>query len=135
MFLCSLILALNLMANADSLDKAIERAARAHNVSARRLRAIAHLESSSGKSVMLRKNKNGTYDLGPFQINSVHWSTTCKMYDVSSTEGNAMCAALLLRQAKRHESADPYWVGRYHSKTPSKKKSYAMKVIEILKKD
>ena len=110
------------------LGVAILRAAKAYDVDPRVLHAIAHLESSGGKQAGLRANKNGTFDVGPFQINSVHWGSTCKAYDVRTAEGGAMCAAKLLQSHRRHRGADSAWVGRYHSRTPSLKARYAGKV-------
>lgn len=113
------------------LDRALARAASKHKVPVQVLRAIATVESSYGANVKLRKNRNGTYDAGPLQINSVHWSTTCRAYDIATVEGNANCGALLLSKALRHKS-DPNAVGRYHSKTVSLKYKYAQKIRNIL---
>jgi soluble lytic murein transglycosylase-like protein len=113
------------------LDQALAKAARKHSVPIQVLRAVATIESSYGKRAVLRKNKNGSYDTGPMQINSVHWNTTCKQYDVSTLQGNANCGALLLSKALKHK-ADPQAVGRYHSKTPSLKSKYETKVRKIL---
>lgn len=123
-------------AKADAkLDKAIVSAAKKHNVPVRILRAIATVESNYGKNAVLRKNKNGTYDAGPLQINSIHWATTCKHYNVSTLQGNANCAALLLKQHQNHARTDQAWFARYHSRTPSLKFKYAKKVSKILSKD
>jgi hypothetical protein len=110
------------------LDQAIEEAAAAYQVDGRVLKAIAFLESSGGKFVGPKVNKNGTVDLGPMQINSIHFATTCKMYDVRTLRGNTYCAARLLRQHKKFKDTDPDYIGRYHSRTPSKKRGYAKKV-------
>lgn len=115
-----------------TLDQAIQEAAAAYQVDARVLKAIAHLESSGGKFTGPKVNRNGTVDLGAFQINSVHWATTCSMYKVDTLRGNALCAARLLKQHKKFKDVDPYWVGRYHSKTQSKKQSYAKKLRLVM---
>lgn len=107
-----------------TLDQAIEGAAAAYQVDARVLKAIAYLESSGGKFVGPKINKNGTVDIGQFQINSVHWATTCSMYKVDTLRDNAMCAAKLLKQHKKFKYSDPHWIGRYNSKTPSLKLKY-----------
>lgn len=117
---------------ATELQQAIARAAKAYDVDPRVLEAIAHLESSGGRFTGLRHNRNGTWDVGAFQINSVHWDTTCKAYNVHVLEGNAMCAARLLKSHKRFRDSDPDWRGRYHSRTPSRKQAYAAKLRRVL---
>lgn len=121
-------------AGALTLDQAIDGAAAAYGVDARVLKAIAYLESSGGKFTGPKVNKNGTVDLGAFQINSIHWATTCKMYNVATLKGNALCAARLLKQHKKFKGSDADWVGRYHSKTPSKKVKYAKKIKDFIAK-
>jgi len=120
--------------HAEQLEQVTKQIANKHGLSHELVLAIADLESSGGTNARLRKNKNGTYDVGPFQINSVHWNTTCKNLDVSSLQGNATCAARLLVHARRHSKSDAAWIGRYHSKTPSRKVWYNDKVQNILKR-
>jgi hypothetical protein len=120
------------VASAVTLEQAIEEAATAYQVDARVLTAIAFLESSGGKFTGPKVNKNGTVDLGAFQINSVHWATTCSMYKVDTLRGNALCAARLLKQHKKFRGTDSDWMGRYHSRTPSKKVKYAKKIKAFL---
>jgi hypothetical protein len=109
---------------------AIQFASDAYKVSAYKLLIIAATESSLNHD-SVRVNKNGTKDLGLFQINDVTRLNECKDYDVHSLIGNALCAAKLIRMHKRHAKTDPFWVGRYHSKTPSKKKAYYQKLVKI----
>lgn len=113
-----------------TIVNAIYKAAKAYKIDAQDLVKIAYLESTF-KSKAKRFNKNGTIDAGMFQINSVHWTTTCKKYDISKLQGNAYCAAKLISLAKRHAKHDKNWLGRYHSKTPKHKRSYA-KVLASL---
>lgn len=112
---------------------AIKKASLEYGVDADLLRAIAHLESSGGKRAGLKHNRNSTYDVGAFQINSVHWTTTCKVMDLTQTLDNVRCAALLLKKAQTYCTIDKYCLGRYHSKTPSKKRAYAKKIAKVLK--
>lgn len=114
------------------LDVQIELASLKYNVDPEVMRAIATIESSYGKRAILRRNKNATYDVGVFQINSVHWSTTCRGYDVTTLEGNTNCGARLLKAALKRGPMDRDAVGAYHSRTPSKKHKYATKVRAIL---
>lgn len=125
---------LGLNANAASLDKevkaAITKAAKAHNVPEWELLKIAYVESTLRKNPPMRHNKNNTYDIGMFQINSIHWFTICKKYDVTQLDGNAMCAAKLLAQHLKHSKTDANWPARYHSKTPKYKQIYANKLSQ-----
>lgn len=110
--------------------KVIYQAAKRFDVDAQALVKIAYLESSF-KIDARRLNGNGTVDVGMFQVNSVHWSTTCKAFDVFTLKGNASCAAKLLRVAAKHAETDSNWVGRYHSKTPTRKAAYAERVASV----
>lgn len=104
--------------------KAIYKAATKYDVDAQDLVRIAFVESRF-KVDAKRVNPNGTIDYGMFQINSVHWTTTCKGLDIMTLEGNAFCAAKLLSSAMRHAGKDKQWIGRYHSNTPKRKRFYA----------
>lgn len=136
LLLCTVLLA-TFKARAQSvaknkLDAAIVRVAKKHNVPVRILRAIATVESSYGANSKLRKNTNGTYDAGPLQINSIHWSKSCRHLNIATTEGNAECAAVLLSEHQKYAGTDAAWFARYHSKTPSLKSQYETKVRKIL---
>lgn len=125
----------NTSANIDDSDintlHIIYNAAKKYNVDASDMIKIAYVESKFNPSAFNKNNKNGTVDIGLFQINSIHWTTTCKDYDVFSVKGNSMCAAKILSNIKkRHALDDKNWVARYHSSTHSKKYAYA----ELLKK-
>lgn len=106
----------------------MRRAAEKYNVPYRALKAIYKVESGSGRNCGVRINKNETLDVGCFQINSIHWNGECRIYKVYTFRGNALCAARLLAKHKKYADIDPYWVARYHSKTPSLKKMYFSKL-------
>jgi hypothetical protein len=114
------------------LKQAIDSAAKVYSVDPRDLQRIAFVEGSWKLHPKDRRNANGTIDTGPFQVNSVHWNTTCKHMNVRTTLGNAMCAAKLLRSHKKFSHVDSEWVGRYHSKTPSRKIKYAQKLARVV---
>lgn len=122
------------VSHADSLDQACKVAARTYRVNYKLLKAISIVESGGGKRVQLQANKNGTKDAGPFQINSVHWNSTCKEYKVDTAHGGALCAAKILAGHYKHSRHDPEWYGLYHSKTPTLKHGYAMKIKSIMNK-
>ena len=111
----------------------IERAAKKYNIDPKILWAIYHIETSGGRNVRLKTNKNRTQDKGPFQINSVHWHTNCKAYDVGRLDGASLCAAKLLARHRRAAPHDPYWMGRYHSTTLHRKINYAKKIQQYIK--
>jgi len=108
--------------------KAIYHAARLYHIPVKELTAIAILETGIGFNAKVRHNSNGTLDIGLFQINTVNQSS-CKEFNLTSIEGNALCAAKLLhRIAHRHSD----YLGRYHSKTPSHKIKYIRAIKHIL---
>ena len=107
---------------------AVQKASVKYKISPNNLLKIAFVESSMRINVKPRYNKNGTQDIGPFQINTIHWNTTCSDYNLESVEGNALCAAKLIRIHKKKRSVDALWLARYHSKTPSLKRIYYKKL-------
>lgn len=108
---------------------AIRNAASRYRINQEELMAIAILESGANENRRIRINKNGTMDVGMFQINTVNFKE-CIEYDLLSIDGSAFCAAKLLA---KHKSKYKDYVGRYHSKTPSKKRAYQNKVNKMVK--
>lgn len=115
---------------------ALYGAAGTYNIKPKYLFAIWAIESSGDRSgtVHIKENKNGTFDVGPFQINSIHISRTCKEHDIFTFKGNVYCAAKLIKLHSRFKNKDECWLARYHSKTPSKKKIYCKKIKKELNK-
>jgi hypothetical protein len=113
----------------DAVADAIVKASKAFDVDALHLTAIGIIESGLGKNAVTRKNKNGTHDKGVFQINTVNWPK-CKEFRIETLQGNAFCAAKLLSQIEMRKPSD---IGKYHSKTPSKKIAYFAKLTKVLK--
>ena len=101
----------------------IRKVAHKHHLDTQSLLAIASVESNFDQGAR-RLNKNHTVDVGMFQVNSVHWDTTCKGLDVLKLRGNLECAARIIEGHQGHAASDKAWLGRYHSKTPSKKLAY-----------
>lgn len=112
----------------DAVADAIDKASKAFDVDALQLTAIGIIESGLGKNAVTHKNKNGTHDKGVFQINTVNWPK-CKEFHIETLQGNAFCAAKLLSQIKMRKPSD---LGKYHSKTPSKKIAYFAKLTKVL---
>lgn len=114
----------------DQVADAIAKASKAYDVDALQLTAIGIIESGLGKNpkAKMRLNQNGTFDRGVFQINTVNWPK-CREFHIDTVEGNAFCAAKLLSQIKMSKPSD---LGKYHSKTPSKKIAYFAKITKVL---
>jgi len=110
--------------------KAIVHAAKTYGISARELTAIAIVETGLGKYTRQEPNKDGTMDVGLFQINEVNHSK-CVEYNLESPEGSALCAAKLLSEIKKKHSD---YLVRYHSKTLKHKIKYGRKIAGVYRK-
>ena len=111
----------------DVID-AITTACRAYGVDVVQLTAIGIIESGLGKYARDTKNTNGTTDRGVFQINTVNIHK-CAEFRLDTIQGNAFCAAKILSKIKITNSED---IGKYHSKTPSKKLVYYKKIKRVI---
>lgn len=106
-------------------------AARASGMPVAALFAI--LATEGGKTGEALRNKNGTWDLGGFQVNSVHLNELATMGIAPETvlrDGriNAYAAAWLLR--KEYRRTGDLWqaIGAYHSRTPHRRDAYIRRV-------
>ena len=106
-------------------------AARASGMPVAALFAI--LATEGGKTGEALSNKNGTWDLGGFQVNSVHLNELAAMGIAPETvlrDGriNAYAAAWLLR--KEYRRTGDLWqaIGSYHSRTPQRRDAYVRRV-------
>lgn len=91
------------------------------------------LATEGGSMGEALSNTNGTWDLGCFQINTVHVNELAAMGIAPETllrDGcvNAYAAAWLLR--KEYERTGDLWlaIGAYHSRTPHRRDAYIRKV-------
>ena len=84
-------------------------------------------------------NSNGTYDLGPFQINSSWGPALARFWNLPIADvldrvrddgcANAVAASVILRGALIESNGDPSEaVGLYHSHTPRRARSYGATV-------
>ena len=112
-------------------------AARASGMPAAALFAI--LATEGGKTGEALSNRNGTWDLGPFQINTVHLDALAAMGispDDILRDGrvNAYAAAWLLR--REYLRTGDIWqaIGAYHSRTPHRRDAYMARVRANLEK-
>ena len=100
---------------------------------------FAILATEGGKMGEALSNKNGTWDLGGFQINTVHLKDLAAMGispDAVLRDGrvNAHAAAWLLRKEYRRTGNLWQAIGAYHSRTPHRRDAYIRRVQANLKK-
>lgn len=91
------------------------------------------LATENGRMGEALDNKNGTWDLGCFQLNTVHLNELSAMGiapEAVLRDGrvNAHAAAWLLR--KEYQRTGDLWqaVGAYHSRTPHRRDAYIRRV-------
>ena len=106
-------------------------AARASGMPVAALFAI--LATEGGKTGEALSNRNGTWDMGPFQVNTTHINELVMMGIAPETvlrDGrvNAYAAAWLLR--KEYRRTGDLWeaIGTYHSRTPRRRDAYVRRV-------
>lgn len=94
---------------------------------------FAILATEGGKTGEALSNRNGTWDLGGFQVNSVHLNELAAMGIAPESvlrDGrvNAYAAAWLLR--KEYRRTGDLWqaLGAYHSRTPYRRDAYIRRV-------
>ena len=100
------------------------------------LEAIRVVEN--GETGKIRRNANGSSDLGPFQVNSI-WIRTLRRKGVRVSFSrlrdngclNAFVAAYILSQEERHapEHSLRIAIGRYHSHRPGEARKYRARVL------
>ena len=98
---------------------------------------VGILATEGGKTGEALSNTNGTWDMGPFQINTCHVNELVRMGiapDLVLRDGcvNAYAAAWLLR--KEYERTGNIWaaIGAYHSRNPERRAAYVAKVKDHL---
>lgn len=116
-------------------------AARVSGMPAAALFAI--LATEGGKTGEALSNKNGTWDLGPFQVNTVHLRELAAMgisprAVLCDGRVNAHAAAWLLHKEYRRTGNLWQAIGAYHSRTPHRRDAYIRRVksnLERLKRE
>lgn len=104
---------------------------------------FAILATEGGKTGEALSNKNGTWDLGGFQINTVHLKELATMgisprAVLCDGRVNAHAAAWLLRKEYRRTGNLWQAIGAYHSRTPHRRDAYIRRVknnLERLKRE
>jgi len=117
-------------------------AAQTYSVPPQVLVGILHVEG--GRIGQQVANKNGSYDLGPMQINTIWLPELAKNWGVSQKVAhkwlrddgctNVNVAAWILRQHLVETGSLAKAVAQYHSRTPSKGSSYKAKVVDVMRK-
>ena len=112
-------------------------AARASGMPVAALFAI--LATEGGKTGEALSNKNGTWDIGPFQVNTVHLNELTAIGispDAVLRDGrvNAYAAAWLLRKEYRRTGSLWQAIGTYHSRTPQRRDAYIPRVKSNLER-
>lgn len=118
-----------------SVDECIINASVYHRVNSDVLRAILGVESNM-KSSVVRQNKNGTFDIGIGQINSVHLKELSK-YNIGANELTDPCIGTFVSAwhlSKQYRKWGNTWfaVGAYHSQTPYYNQRYQWLVYNQL---
>lgn len=94
---------------------------------------IGILATENGRTGEALQNDNGTWDMGPFQVNTTHINELAGMGiapEAVLQDGctNAYAAAWLLR--KEYNRTGNIWqaIGSYHSRTPHRRDAYIAQV-------
>jgi hypothetical protein len=102
-------------------------------------------KAEGGKVGQEVRNENGTYDLGPMQINTVWLPELSKSWGVNETTArkwlrddactNVGVAAWILRNHIEETGSLSQAIAHYHSRTPLYGTKYKTRVISILKEN
>lgn len=117
-------------------------AAQTYSVPPQVLVGILHVEG--GRIGQQVANKNGTYDLGPMQINSLWVPELAQNWKVSRKTAwkwlrddgctNVNVAAWILGRHLEETKSLAKAVAYYHSRTPHLGKKYKSKVVDVMRK-
>lgn len=110
----------------------INEAAYEYHIPAKLIISVLNVER--GRAGLAVRNKNGTYDLGPMQINSGAWWPMLYKYDITPREvlynpcRNVSVGTWILAKAISNGQDLFSGIGNYHSAAPYYNKSYKLKV-------
>jgi soluble lytic murein transglycosylase-like protein len=117
-------------------------AAQTYEVPPAVLVGIMHVEG--GRPGVQSANTNGSYDLGPMQINTLWVPKLAKYWRVSETTAykwirddactNVGVAAWILRRHLNETGSLAKAIGYYHSRTPQLERSYRARVLAAMRK-
>lgn len=111
----------------------INQAAMVYHVPARLILSVLAIEG--GRVGLASPNKNGTFDYGPMQINSI-WLSRIQAYGYTEQQlrydpcANVVVGTWILSQNIANASTTWRGIGGYHSHTPTLNYHYQTKVSE-----
>ncbi len=131
------------MAATKILAACLMLAAQTHNVPPAVL--IGIYKAEGGKVGQEVRNENGSYDLGPMQINTIWLPTLADAWNVDKATArkwvrddpctNAKVAAWILRNHLNETQNLSLALEYYHSRTPKYGKKYKKRVLELMDKN
>lgn len=107
------------------------------------LKVLAVMKAENGRVGQFVLNSNGSYDIGPMQVNTIHLPELAKTFRVSGEtvaqllayDGcfNVAVGAWLLR-LRTNEAQGDFWygIGRYHSRTVAYSNQYILRVHAVM---
>lgn len=105
---------------------------------------VGIMDVEGGKVGQAVKNKNGSYDLGPMQINTIwmpelaeHWGVsknTAKKWVRDDACTNMNVAAWILKQHIEETGSLGQAIAQYHSRTPHYGSRYKRKVVAAMRR-
>ncbi|ABM96839.1 lytic transglycosylase domain-containing protein [Methylibium petroleiphilum] len=107
------------------------------------VKLLAVMKAEGGRVGMFSRNTDGSYDIGPMQVNTIHLPELAKLFNRSAGEVarlmaydgcfNVAVGAWLLRK-RTNEADGDFWygIGRYHSKTPVHSTRYILRVHSVM---
>jgi hypothetical protein len=107
------------------------------------VKLLAVMKAEGGRLGEYSRNSNGSYDIGPMQVNTIHLPELSKTYGIPEAAVSKLLAyngcfnvavgAWLLRM-RTNESAGDFWygIGRYHSTTRPDSNKYILRVHAIM---
>lgn len=115
----------------ERFSQCLQSAAAKYRLNPNLLLAVKLVESGRHLEPQVRRNSNGSIDMGLMQINSVWWPTL-KRFGIQPKHLLDMCVNLQVGAWILAERIAKYGlregIGRYHSATPRHKKRYQQRV-------
>ena len=107
------------------------------------VKVLAVMKAEGGRLGEYSPNANGSYDIGPMQVNTIHLPQLSKTYGIPPDTVSKLLAyngcfnvavgAWMLRM-RTNEAAGDFWygIGRYHSATRPDSVKYILRVHRIM---
>jgi hypothetical protein len=107
------------------------------------VKVLAVMKAEGGRLGEYSRNSNGSYDIGPMQVNTIHLPELAKTYGIPpdavskllAYDGcfNVAVGAWMLRM-RTNEAAGDFWygIGRYHSTTRPDSNRYILRVHSVM---